>query len=278
MKTQLHLDGSTCVDRAIERLRLFEPKDAYVLCYSGGKDSDALKGLADEAGVSYEAHHHVTTMDAPPVIRHIRRDHPDVILDKPVHGMSFGQRVAIKGFPTRQRRWCCQEFKERHFPGRILLLGIRSAEKRASSQRAGSGSGLKRICRRTGDIAIQPIHDWTDGEVWGYIRSRGIKYCSLYDEGFSRIGCVCCPFASIREINRNRVRWPSMFEAIRRGFHRRWREHWSKGQIETVYAESGLFDEDGEPEKVPIAEYLQFVAAGPDEIFEWWLTGPGRRK
>ena len=46
---------------AIERLKAFEPKDGdpYYLCYSGGKDSDCIRILAqvdDETG-------HVTVLD-----------------------------------------------------------------------------------------------------------------------------------------------------------------------------------------------------------------------
>lgn len=51
---------------AIERLRAFEPKDEpYYLCYSGGKDSDAIRILAQIAGVKHEIHHNLTTVDAP---------------------------------------------------------------------------------------------------------------------------------------------------------------------------------------------------------------------
>lgn len=38
--------------RAIEYLKAFEPKDEpYYLCYSGGKDSDCIRILAELAGV-----------------------------------------------------------------------------------------------------------------------------------------------------------------------------------------------------------------------------------
>lgn len=34
--------------KAIEVLKTFEPEEGYYLCYSGGKDSDAIRILADE--------------------------------------------------------------------------------------------------------------------------------------------------------------------------------------------------------------------------------------
>ena len=37
--------------KAIERLRLFEPQnEPYYLCYSGGKDSDVIRILAEVGG------------------------------------------------------------------------------------------------------------------------------------------------------------------------------------------------------------------------------------
>lgn len=244
MRTQLGLDGSTCIERAIRRIREFEPVEPYIVCNSGGKDSTVLVDLADQAGVAYEAHYHVTTIDPPPVIRFLRRNHPATIFDKPEHGKSFAQRVGEKGFPLRRTRWCCSEFKEREFPGRRLLMGCRRAERRTAGP-----TTLVRHCQKTGATAINPILDWSDGEVWGYIKSRELPYCRLYDEGYKRIGCICCPFASGDEIKKNRARWPAMFRAIRRGFHRRWEEYYMIKK----------------PDDIP----TRFKSA--DDLFEWWL-------
>ncbi len=51
--------------RAIERLKSFEPEEGYFLAYSGGKDSDCIKILAQIAGVKFKAVHSLTTVDAP---------------------------------------------------------------------------------------------------------------------------------------------------------------------------------------------------------------------
>ena len=51
---------------AIERLKAFEPEtEPYYLCYSGGKDSDCIRILAELADVNHEIHHNLTTVDAP---------------------------------------------------------------------------------------------------------------------------------------------------------------------------------------------------------------------
>lgn len=59
--------------RAIEYLRMFEPEEQpYYLCYSGGKDSDCIRILAQLAGVRHEIHHHLTTVDAPETVQYIK--------------------------------------------------------------------------------------------------------------------------------------------------------------------------------------------------------------
>jgi phosphoadenosine phosphosulfate reductase len=237
--TQLDLGGRTCVDRAIARIRHFAlpSGEPYTLCFSGGKDSLVLKALADMAGVPYHAIHNVTTIDPPPVMRFIKQQHPDVERIKPAHGKSFAQRVAEKGMPGRHRRWCCEEFKERHIAG-LGLMGLRRAEVRASGR-----VGLTRVCRTTGARSVQPILDWTDGEVWSFIGSERLPYCALYDQGWKRLGCVCCPFARRAEIERNRARWPMMFEAIRRAMACRWAEHWAGTDIARRFAGSDAYYE-----------------------------------
>ena len=40
---------------------------------------------------------------------------------------------------------------------------------------------------------INPIIDWTDEEVWRFIREQNLEYCKLYDEGYRRLGCIGCP-------------------------------------------------------------------------------------
>lgn len=67
--------------KAIERLKTFEPADGYYLAYSGGKDSDCIKILAQLAGVKFEAVHNLTTVDAPETVRYVQSQ-PDVKIDK----------------------------------------------------------------------------------------------------------------------------------------------------------------------------------------------------
>jgi phosphoadenosine phosphosulfate reductase len=41
-------------------------------------------------------------------------------------------------------------------------------------------------------VKLNPLAEWTEEEVWGYVREREVPYHSLYDRGYSSIGCAPC--------------------------------------------------------------------------------------
>ena len=61
-------------------------------------------------------------------------------------------------------------------------------------------------CYKRHKTMVNPIIDWEDSEVWLYIKHEGLPYCSLYDEGFHRLGCIGCPMAR-RERVAQFARW-----------------------------------------------------------------------
>lgn len=141
---QVDIYGKDKVETAIDTLRFFEPKDGrgYYLAFSGGKDSVVLKALADMAGVKYDAHYCVTSVDPPELVRFIKEQHPDVVLDFPrdkdgkvVTMWSLIPRKQMP--PTRLARYCCQALKESGGSGRVTLTGVRWAESRNRAENQG---------------------------------------------------------------------------------------------------------------------------------------------
>lgn len=74
-------------------------------------------------------------------------------------------------------------------------------------------------------ILISPIFDWTEKDVW-YFLNNVIKapHCSLYDEGYTRIGCILCPMSNAKSKLRDikhfphvKRNWIEAIKAIRRG-------------------------------------------------------------
>ena len=64
------------------------------------------------------------------------------------------------------------------------------------------------MCYKTHTTTVNPIIDWTDGEVWEFLKQYNIPYCTLYDEGFKRLGCIGCPMGSKEQREREFERYP----------------------------------------------------------------------
>lgn len=219
MLHQIDINGLDKVDKAIMRIKSFEPPEGYYLCFSGGKDSCVIKALADMAGVKYDAHYSVTGIDPPDLVRFIKEFHPDVIFDYPRY--KDGRRKTMWSLiperrmpPTRIVRYCCQELKETGGVGRFVITGVRWGEssKRKNTrhiveEHTKSGKQVFatdnvedaptfKFCHQNHKRMLNPIVDWTDAEVWEFIHENNIPYCCLYDQGKKRLGCIGCPVAN----------------------------------------------------------------------------------
>lgn len=220
---------------AIERLRFYEPEDGYYLAYSGGKDSDVILELAKQAGVRFDAHHSLTTIDPPELVYHVRQ-HPEVQIDHPEK--PFLSVLAKKGFPQRHRKWCCEMYKERGGAGRLVLTGVRAEESWSRRQR----NMVEHCLRDPSKRYLHPIFDWTTEDVWQFIREKQLPYCCLYDEGWKRIGCLFCSMAGKQRLVQVE-RYPRYVKAFIKAFQK----------LHAVGRESTKRWKDGE------------------EMFWWWL-------
>jgi phosphoadenosine phosphosulfate reductase len=226
------------VKTAVDRLRAFEPPDGYYLAFSGGKDSQTILHLALEAGVRFEAHYHMTTVDPPELVYFIRERYPQVIADRPDTTMwRLIERKKIP--PTRLIRYCCEHLKEGYGMGRTVVTGVRWAESARRKQNRAllelnaysknrimlhsdndEARRLMETCAIKGKHIVNPIIEWRAEDVWEYLNSRNIPHCRLYDEGFSRIGCIACPMSGESGMTRELERWPKYRDAYLRAFDR----------------------------------------------------------
>lgn len=58
-----------------------------------------------------------------------------------------------------------------------------------------------------GIIKVNPLADWTDEEVWDYIRENDVPHHALYDQGYKSIGCAPCTRATLPGEDARAGRW-----------------------------------------------------------------------
>ena len=256
------------VKASIERIRAFEPEEGYYLAFSGGKDSVVCKALLDMAGVKYDAHYRVTSVDPPELVQFIRNKHPDVSRDIPRY--SDGSPITMWNLiprklmpPTRIVRYCCSSLKESGGDGRMTVTGVRWAESVNRQRNQGLVTVIGKTvtkdldssdftltvrggvvltndneksrrmveqCYKRHKTTLNPIIEWTDRDVWDFIHAENIPYCELYNEGFHRLGCVGCPMANRRGRETEFARWPKYKLAYLKAFDRMLKEREKRGK------------------------------------------------
>lgn len=87
-------------------------------------------------------------------------------------------------------------------------------------------------CYRTQKTMVNPIVDWTDEDVWEFLNSNNIPHCCLYDEGFTRLGCIGCPLSGSKHMERDFARWPKYKELYIKAFQKMIDNH--PGQIKIL--------------------------------------------
>lgn len=233
----------------------------FFLAFSGGKDSQALYHVAKLADVRFEAHYSLTTLDPPELVHFIKDQYPDVIIDRPKQ--TFLQLcIKKKALPTQTMRFCCAELKETQGAGTVTLTGVRREESNKRAKRnefevsgrkfSGTIDQFNRereteiLCIGGKDkIIINPIITWTEKDVWRFLNDVvKVPHCTLYDEGWKRIGCLFCPMASKKNISMMEKRYPKYKAALVRTIHR--------------LREGGY-----------IKDYKDLT---DEEVFEWWKS------
>jgi phosphoadenosine phosphosulfate reductase len=223
------------IETAINRIKTFEPMaiainpNGYYVCISGGKDSSVIQELCLMARVQCEFYHNHTSVDNPETVYFIRREQKRIkdlgysfFITYPRYKngkqKTMWNMIVTNGLPTRLQRWCCKELKEYGGIGRYCITGVRWEESVARKHNRGLHEGGKRefilnndndMLRRLNESCIpkqkfilNPIIDWKENDIWYFIKERKIPYNPLYDIGFRRVGCIGCPMANRKELEK----------------------------------------------------------------------------
>ena len=64
-------------------------------------------------------------------------------------------------------------------------------------------------------ILVSPIFRWTERDVWYFLNNIiHAPHCSIYDEGYTRIGCILCPMST----HKSKLRDVERFPHVKRGW------------------------------------------------------------
>lgn len=285
MLGQINIFGKTKLEATLDRIKTFEPEEGYYLAFSGGKDSQCIYHLCKMAGVKFDAHYRVTSVDPPELVRFIKENYPDVAREVPHDDegkpITMWNLIPKRKFPpTRIVRYCCKDLKESGGKDRVTMTGVRWAEsvnrkrnqgfitimgksKKIQNELNNVGVNFTKtdrggvvlnfdddnarrgveLCYRTRKTLINPIIDWTDDEVWEFLNDVvKVEHCSLYDEGFKRLGCIGCPMGGNKGMTRDFKRWSKYKDIYMRAFEK--------------MLKSGT-------------DYKNWETA--DDVFKWWI-------
>ena len=209
---------------AIERLKEHEPPEGYYVCFSGGKDSTVMYDLVKKSGVKYDVHYSIMTVEPPDLLEFVKTNYPEVELIAPPFSMF--DLIEKHGMPPmRKFRFCTFELKMSKGAGRTKVDGVRAQESRKRK-----GYKIFDEDRKNGGYFLHVIHDWTEKEIWQYIRENKLPYCKLYDKGFKRLGCLLCPCAVPRTIALDLKTFPEIAEKYRQACCKAYEKRIARGK------------------------------------------------
>ena len=223
---------------AIERIQKFAKIAKAMgfevrLGFSGGKDSQVCYDLCQRSGIEFRAFFN-HSFESNVTLRFIREYYPEVIW-RHDHPFGFIQNIWKKHggmLPDTRHAYCCQDYK--HNPKYIdacSILGIRKSESVKRRDNTTFRIKSKTIKRRNKDlfneyfsehcqsegansiIQLMPIIDWTDENVWGYIKAHNLPINPEYDK-LKRVGCIVCPKANFNSNYIALLKYPKLIDAF----------------------------------------------------------------
>lgn len=188
--------------------------EIFLASYSGGKDSQVLLDLVTRAIPSddFVVIYSDTGYELPPSLEiyektqtfyqsrypnmrfYTARNHQKVL--------DYWEKI---GTPSNVYRWCCSVMKTAPLykllkningfekqPKTLTFEGVRAEESESRSHYKRIGKGVK----HNGVINASPILNWSLTEIFLYIFFHKLPLNVIYRLGFTRAGCIICPFSS----------------------------------------------------------------------------------
>lgn len=183
--------------------------DIVTVSFSGGKDSIVVADLVKR---SLESNNFIvvfsdTTLESPMTYDFVEQyihDNPKLKILCAKYPISQHEMWGKFGPPSRMNRWChtvyktasirklIKEYLNLDSPRVLLIDGIRSEESARRSKYDNINFGTKDMLQ----VNISPILHWSSLEVFLYIFYRRLNINKMYRIGYTRVGCIICPYSS----------------------------------------------------------------------------------
>jgi len=107
------------------------------------------------------------------------------------------QLVALQGTngfyrSLEARRDCCAVRKVQPLERALAGRGAWVTGQRAGQSVTRSALQALEPDDRLGLLKVNPLHDWSEAEVWAYLRRHAVPVNALHARGFPSIGCAPC--------------------------------------------------------------------------------------
>lgn len=215
------------------------------VAFSGGKDSQVVLDLCKRSGIQFKAYFN-HSFESYTTLQFIRKYYPYVIWRR---DYKFGFIENIwkchnSLLPTTEVAYCCKDYK--HNPKYIdnaSITGVRKAESVKRKARkvfeAKNNTIIKQnktlfeeyfteTCTGTGTsgiIQLKPIVDWSDENVWDYIKKYNLPINPEYKQS-KRVGCMVCPKANFNYNFRILMQHPKLIDAFIKAREKRTDINW----------------------------------------------------
>ncbi|MBX7256667.1 MAG: phosphoadenylyl-sulfate reductase [Candidatus Hydrogenedentes bacterium] len=87
----------------------------------------------------------------------------------------------------------------------VWITGLRRDQSNFRKDAVQKASYVDQEGRRI--IKLAPLADWTEQEVWDYIKKYDVPYSKLYDLGYTSIGCKICTTPTLKWEDKRAGRW-----------------------------------------------------------------------
>ncbi|KAJ1688608.1 hypothetical protein LUZ63_012763 [Rhynchospora breviuscula] len=166
----------------IQRAFALYPFEQVALSFNGGKDSTALLHLLRAAYYLQTASSDASTFPIRTIYFHSPSAFPEINSFTFQTASSYG--LLLETIHSDFKSGLHQLFHQK--PTQAIFLGTRIGDPNAlgQDQFSPSSPGWPPFMR------VNPILDWSYRDVWSFLLTCNLNYCTLYDQGYTSIGSI----------------------------------------------------------------------------------------